>query len=74
MERKGRLRFDVFGREIAVERMGGGWRPLLIGGEGKSRPADFEIPSTVAENELLGYLDDLFHEYATAARPSVRKL
>lgn len=69
-----RLRFDVFGREIAVERTADGWRPLLIGSEGKSRLADFEIPSTLGEDELLGYLDDLFHEYATADRPCVREL
>ena len=69
-----RLRFDVFGREIAVERTRSGWRPLLVGSEGKSRPADFEIPSALSEDELLGYLDDLFHEYATAERPCVRAL
>ena len=70
----GRLRFDVFGREVAVERTAGGWRPLLIGSEGKSRPADFRIPSTLGEDELLAYLDDLFHEYATAERPRVRRI
>lgn len=70
----GRLRFDVFGREIAIERTTGGWRPLLVGSEGKSRPADFNIPSTLDEDELLGYLDDLFHESASAACPRVRKL
>ena len=69
-----RIRFDVFGREIAVEKTTSGWRPLFVGSEGKSRPADFEIPSTLGEDELSGYLDDLFHEYATAERPSVRKL
>ncbi len=69
-----RLRFDVFGREIAIERTTSGWRPLLVGSEGKSRPADFEIPSTLGEDELLGYLDDLFHEYASAERPRVRRI
>lgn len=69
-----RLRFDVFGREIAVERTPNGWRALLVGSEGKSRPAGFEIPPTLSEAELLGYLDDLFHEYATAERPAVRRI
>ncbi|MCB1896609.1 MAG: hypothetical protein H6945_18465 [Zoogloeaceae bacterium] len=71
----GRLRFDLFGRPIEVVREGGRWRVFYLGNEGKRRPAaDIEIPSEVTADTLEGWLDDMFHEYATAARSRVRRL
>ena len=68
------MRFEVFGRELIVERGGGGWRAFHPG-EGKRRPAhEISIPPDVREHELEGYLADLLHELATATHPGVRRL
>jgi hypothetical protein len=64
-------RFDVFGRSIEVARERDNWVPYLLGQEGKRRRADFIIPAFVAGDELLQYLDDLFHESASPSRPAV---
>ena len=70
-----RLRFDLFGRPIEVAREGGRWRAYHLCDEGKRRPADnIEIPPEIAADAIGAWLDDMFHEYATAARPQVRRL
>jgi len=69
-----RFRFDVYGREIVIESTAEGWNALLVGGDGKSRPAGFPIPADLSADEILGYLDDLFHESATAENPEVRRI
>lgn len=69
-----KLRFDVYGREVVVESTVEGWNALLVGGDGKSRPAGFPIPADLSAGEILGYLDDLFHESATADNPEVRRI
>ena len=69
-----KLRFDVYGRELVVESTAKGWNALLVGRDGKRRPADFTIPAELTADEILGYLDDLFHEFATADNPEVRRI
>ena len=69
------LRFDVFGRLMLVERRGGEWRVYQLGGDGKrSLIRDLAIPGSLSEDELGTYLADLFHEYASARHPEVRRL
>ena len=68
------FRFDVYGREIVVESKSKGWKAYLLGGDGKRRAADVSIPADLHAEEILGYLDDLFHESATAANPEVRRI
>ena len=67
-----RLKFDVFGRDVIVESTPSGWKPYIAGSDGKRRPADFPIPEHLSATEIAGYLDDLFHEYATADKPVVK--
>ncbi len=57
-----------------MQRSGDEWRALIVGNEGKSRPAEFTIPKDLPEDEILDYLDVLFHEYATVERPKVRRI
>jgi hypothetical protein len=35
---------------------------------------DVEIPAFIAEDELLQYLDDIYHELATPTNPCVRRV
>ena len=69
-----RLRFDVFGRQIVVEATPAGWAAFLPGNEGKRRPANFPIPAHLDVQGIAQYLDDLFHESATAENPTVKIL
>lgn len=59
------LRFNIFGKIIAVTGSCGAWQAYYLGADGKRRPADFVLPHDVVENELCVYLADIFHENAT---------
>ncbi|MBN3835796.1 hypothetical protein [Burkholderia sp. Ac-20344] len=58
-------RFNAFGRLLAVVRKDGRWAVFDLGTEGKRRPANLHVPSTLAADELAQYLGDLLHECAT---------
>ncbi|WP_234194247.1 DUF7661 family protein [Pseudacidovorax sp. NFM-22] len=64
-------RFNLFGRIIAVERVGEAWTAYLVGNEGKRRPASLAIPSDLAPAELSQYLYDIYHEAATPTNGDV---
>jgi hypothetical protein len=68
---RGRLKFDVFGRVMVAELSATGWQLFVVGNDGKRSPAGVVVPSVVAEDELCQYLDDIYHEMATPARPAV---
>ena len=68
------MRFDVFGRIVAIQRNGESWEAYAVGLDGKLGPAGFVIPDFVAEYELEQYLADLFHESARPGRDDVRRL
>jgi len=68
------LRFNVFGKPVTITGTPGAWQAFYPGSDGKRRPADFIIPHDVREDDLLEYLADLFHEHATARRPTVQRL
>lgn len=67
------MRFDIFGRSVLVEREAERW-VAYYPGEGKRRPADIVIPSDLSEEEILGYLADLFHEHARPGQREARRL
>ena len=69
-----RIKFDVFGRVVVVEASPSGWKAFFAGTDGKRRPADFPIPEHLSAADIAGYLDDLFHENATAEKPVVTVL
>jgi hypothetical protein len=74
MNRSKRLAFDVFGRRVVVEPSSGGWDAFYQDNDGKRRRADFVIPPDLDSAGIAKYLDDLFHELATADQPHVRVL
>jgi hypothetical protein len=69
------LKLDVFGRNVLIVERDGGWEAFYVGSEGKRRIAkDISVPSGIAESEMIQYLDDLCHEWATERNNSVRKV
>jgi len=68
------VKLDVFGKRYLVERVDGEWRAYSLGSDGKRSPFDVAIPSTLGENELAQYFDDLYHEASTPRHPNVIRL
>ncbi|MEX5215175.1 MAG: hypothetical protein NW703_13540 [Nitrospiraceae bacterium] len=65
----------LFGRMAQLVRTEGGWELYLLGNEGKKRRVqEFAASPTMCEAEVLGYLDDLYHEWASEAHPHVIKI
>ena len=60
------MRVDAFGRELEILRRGDDWVVFDSGSEGKKRLAhDIVIPGALPESDIIEYLSDLLHEYAT---------
>jgi hypothetical protein len=68
------LRFNVFGKLVAIIGQPGSWQAFYPGNDGTRRPADFVIPTDITEDGLAEYLADLFHEDATPRRNTVHRL
>ena len=66
------MRIDVFGTVVEASKSDAGWKVFYSGDEGVKRPAtDIVIPRHVDESEVLTYLADLRHEFATPRHPKV---
>lgn len=64
-------KYNIFGRDVLVEKTTSGWATFYQGAEGKRRNAGIFIPSEIKQAELTQYLSDLCHEWATERHPSV---
>ena len=70
-----RIRFDVFGKLIVAEQRSGQWQLFNDSNDGKLVPIrDVIVPPGMSADELLIYLDDLFHELATLENSQVKQL
>lgn len=67
-------RFRVFGRAMAVVESAGGREVVLLGADGKRRPAGVPVPPELSATELATWLGDVFHEAATPRYPDVETL
>ncbi|CAM3431056.1 TPA: hypothetical protein ACGBUC_000725 [Klebsiella variicola] len=70
------LIYNVFGRYLGVKREGARWLVFRVDlTERKfSRLYDIIIPDEMPEEAIPGWLDDLFHEAATARYPGVQRV
>lgn len=69
------MKINAFGRDLDVRRKDDIWEVFDRGNEGKRRKArDITIPPKVREEELVAYLSDLLHEYASARHPEVVRI
>ncbi len=65
----------MFGRIVEVIRDNDHWNAFYIGNEGKKRLAkDIVIPSEVRKEDIVDYVADLCHEWATPVRNEVKML
>ena len=69
------IKIDVFGRLVLAVKSDNGWRIYYLGEDGKRRLADdLMLPPFLAADELISYLADLCHEWATEKHNQVRRL
>ncbi len=69
------MKLEVFGQRIEAIRTEKCWKIFYLGTDGKKRPAsDIVVPWSIQEEDLVRYLDDLRHEYATPENPGIRVL
>jgi hypothetical protein len=69
------LKFDVFGRDVAIIKTESGWQAFYTASAGKRRPArDIIVPWNITESEMTQYLDDLCHEWATDRNKNVTRI
>jgi len=68
------MKFDIYGRYVLdAERVQGKW--LIFRNEnGKRRQEmDIVVPSDIGEADVIAYLGDLLHEYASPGR-SIKRI
>ncbi|WDE12760.1 DUF7661 family protein [Thalassomonas haliotis] len=69
------IKFNVFGKLMSVRRTGQQWQLFNDSDTGMSaRVYELVIPPELTVDELAGYLDDIYHEYANENYPEVVKL
>lgn len=64
-------KYNIFGREVLIERRPDSWMTFYQGSEGKRRKAGIVIPDEIDESGLTQYLSDLCHEWACEKHPNV---
>ncbi|ARR44548.1 hypothetical protein CAY59_09405 [Vibrio campbellii] len=66
------IKVNVFGKIMLAECNDGIWTLYIDSETSIKRPIrDFVVPPFLDEDELLTYLDDMYHEHATATHPCV---
>lgn len=70
------MKLDIFGKRVMeVVRRNDEWLAFYCGNEGKKRKAqDIVIPASLRESEVVEYIADLFHEWATPSNSTVAVL
>ena len=69
------MKLDVFGRIVDVIRDGNRWMAFYPGNEGKKRRAeDIVLPPELKEENIIEYIADLCHEWATPGNSEVKRL
>ena len=70
-----RLKYNVFGQVMSVQRQNGEWLLYREPDVGmRSRIYEVVIPASLEKVEIAQYLDDIYHEMATEQHPTVRLL
>ncbi|MDN4052094.1 hypothetical protein QPK32_03265 [Massilia sp. YIM B02763] len=66
------MKFDIYGRfQVEVEREHDVWRVYRRDAGKRVRLEELVIPAHLADDEIIVYLDDIFHELARPGREIV---
>jgi len=65
-------KFNVFGKEMTILRKNNEWLLFNESVTGiRTRVYDVVIPAELSPQELVTYLDDIYHEYSSQQHPNV---
>ena len=66
---------EVFGRRVQAVKSAEIWQLFYLSADGKRRTADdIMVPAFVTESEIVNFIADLCHEWATERYPEVRRI
>lgn len=69
------MKLNVYGRKFEIIKSEGKWKVFILGDEGKKRIADqITIPSNIIESELINYISDVYHEWASPTNSEVAEI
>jgi len=69
------IKFNVFGKRMSVQRKNEEWLLFKDSDHGmRARVYDIVIPPELLIDELVIYLDDIYHEYSSERFPRVIKI
>ena len=69
------ITLDVFGRRVMASKSATGWQIFYASTDGKRRPADdIMVPDFVSESELVDFIADICHEWASEKYPGVKRI
>ncbi|MBP1128547.1 hypothetical protein JOE25_000090 [Serratia sp. PL17] len=68
--------FNVFGRLLGVKRVGAEWQlfRVTLPERKYARSHDIVLPDELAEDDIAGYLGDIYHEAASERHPDVFRI
>ncbi|WNZ55942.1 hypothetical protein QT397_24370 [Microbulbifer sp. MKSA007] len=69
-----KFKYNIFDKEMFIERQSNSWATFYQGNEGKRRSAGISIPSEIREKDLAQYLADICHEWASERYPAVERI
>jgi hypothetical protein len=59
------MKFDIYGRfQVDVRRVNDSWEVYRLEPGKRAKMEELVIPPTLGANEIIVYLDDIFHELA----------
>ncbi len=65
------MKLNVYGKRIEVKKSENGWKVFYLG-EGLKRLApDLFVPDSIGEEEVINYLADICHEWASDSNSRV---
>jgi hypothetical protein len=68
------VKLNVFGKLVEIIRENDQWILYSLGEGKKRRENDFAIPPDLSESEVVTYMADIFHEFATPQNSDVKIL
>jgi hypothetical protein len=69
------MKLNVYGKIVEAIYTNNNWKLYYLGDEGKKRLAnDISVPSNIKEKELVNYISDICHEWATPVNGEVKIL
>ncbi len=69
------MKYNVYKRKLEIIKNNGTWTVFILGSDGKKRVShDIFIPSSVSQENMETFLEDLLHEWASPGNDKIYKI